>query len=46
MTIRFGRRKLHVTTDEIGINLRWVSPPMRDQRVIEGEFVVTKEAKD
>ncbi len=41
MKIRLGRRTLNITTDDIGIVLRW--EPARDPRVIEGEIVTRKE---
>lgn len=42
MIIRVGKRKLCVTTDEVGIHLRWEPPPRRDPRVIDGELVTRR----
>lgn len=39
LVVRVGRGKLHVCTDEIGIRFRWVPPPPRNARVIDGELV-------
>jgi len=41
--IRIGRRTLNITTDDIGIVLRWEHSLAQDPRVIDGEIVARKE---